>query len=140
MLACRLEDSRGNGSAHAPQSPGQAEGAEQEAAGGGSPGGAAEKLLRGLQKKLRQCEALQERQARGDALTGPELEKLSKIPSWYAPLFICHLLSLLTHMPNRCSQQSAERRVCAVQASRDEGVGSHHRQQWQLRLLLLLIE
>ena len=85
MLACRLDDSRGNGSAHAmvaPQPAGRADDAEQEAAAGGSSGGAAEKLLRGLQKKLRQGEALQERQSQGDALTGPELEKLSKVPSW----------------------------------------------------------
>lgn len=86
MLACRLDDSRGNGAVHAtsaPQPAGRADDAEQGAAAGGGAGGAAEKLLRGLQKKLRQCEALQERQGQGDALTGPELEKLSKIPAWY---------------------------------------------------------
>jgi hypothetical protein len=34
------------------------------------------------QKKLRQCEALQERQENGDSLTQPEKEKLSKVAVW----------------------------------------------------------
>ena len=53
--------------------------------GAADPAGAAEKLLRGIQKKLRQCEALQERRARGEPLTGPELEKLGRVPGWCAP-------------------------------------------------------
>ncbi|EIE22569.1 hypothetical protein COCSUDRAFT_42241 [Coccomyxa subellipsoidea C-169] len=48
---------------------------------GGQPS-AAEKLLRALQKKLRQCEALQEREEKGEDLTQPEKEKLSKMPAW----------------------------------------------------------
>ncbi|CAL5220218.1 g2194 [Coccomyxa viridis] len=42
----------------------------------------AEKQLRAIQKKLRQCEALQEREAKGESMTGPEREKLSKMPGW----------------------------------------------------------
>ncbi|CAK0782806.1 hypothetical protein CVIRNUC_006001 [Coccomyxa viridis] len=42
----------------------------------------AEKLLRAVQKKLRQCEALQEREAKGEALTGPERDKLARVPGW----------------------------------------------------------
>ena len=64
----------------------------EQDAGAAGPAGAAEKLLRGIQKKLRQCEALQERREKGEALTGPELEKLGKVPGWCA---LAHCSALL---------------------------------------------
>ena len=67
-------------------------GPPEQDAGAAGPAGAAEKLLRGIQKKLRQCEALQERREKGEALTGPELEKLGKVPGWCA---LAHCSALL---------------------------------------------
>lgn len=89
ILACsRLADRHnGHGAAAAaapsmPMPPSSAAAPEEEASAAGGPAGAAEKLLRGITKKLRQCEALQERRAQGEALTRPELDKLSKVPGW----------------------------------------------------------
>ena len=38
-----------------------------------------EKQLRALRKKIRECEALQQRQDAGETLTAPQEEKLSKL-------------------------------------------------------------
>ena len=83
VIVCRMDDgSSRNGAASAAPAP--AEAAAAEAVEGSA--SAAQKLLRALQKKLRQCEALQERQTQGDVLTGPELEKLGKVPAWCVQL------------------------------------------------------
>ncbi|CAL8470545.1 g10087 [Coccomyxa elongata] len=89
MAAVRLGDSGGHGGVQA-ASKSASSGSQAAAAAakppsqeatGGQPS-AAEKLLRALQKKMRQCEALQERVAKGEPLTQPEKEKLSKFPGW----------------------------------------------------------
>uniref|UniRef100_A0A7S2VUU1 WIBG Mago-binding domain-containing protein n=1 Tax=Chlamydomonas chlamydogama TaxID=225041 RepID=A0A7S2VUU1_9CHLO len=42
----------------------------------------AEKELRKVQKKIRECDALVEKKSKGEALTAPEQEKLSKLAGW----------------------------------------------------------
>lgn len=46
------------------------------------PAAAAEKQVKALRKKLRQCEALAERKATGTTLSAEEEEKLSKAAAW----------------------------------------------------------
>ena len=43
-----------------------------------------DKAIKGLRKKLTACDALAKRQQAGDKMTGPELDKLSKVPAWQA--------------------------------------------------------
>lgn len=89
MAAVRFGDSGGHGGVQAASKAASsasqptaaaAESSPREATGGQS--SAAEKLLRALQKKIRQCGALQERMAKGEPLTQPEKEKLAKLPGW----------------------------------------------------------
>ena len=46
----------------------------------------AEKQIRALRKKLTACEALTQRKASGESLTGPELDKLAKAVRWQREL------------------------------------------------------
>ncbi|KAK9826132.1 hypothetical protein WJX81_007353 [Elliptochloris bilobata] len=73
------------GSAAASGPPAASNGSREADGGGGAEAApAAAKLLRALDKKLRQCDALRERAAAGEALTAPEREKLSKAAGWEA--------------------------------------------------------
>ena len=47
---------------------------------------AAEKIARGLRKKLTACEVLSSRKAAGETLTVPELDKLAKAVAWQREL------------------------------------------------------
>lgn len=62
-----------------------------------APGGKAgdqsdlEKRLRGLRKKLRQVDSLQEKQAAGQLLTPEEHEKLKHAQQWWVHCFMSHI-------------------------------------------------
>lgn len=41
-----------------------------------------------MKKKLRECEALAEKRAKSEALTGPEEEKLGRMPAWWVGVYV----------------------------------------------------
>lgn len=62
---------------------------QQQAAGDSGAAGAAgglDKQIKALSKKVRQCQALVDRQAGGEALSQQEAEKVAKMAAWWIPL------------------------------------------------------
>lgn len=58
---------------------------QQQAAGDSGAAGAAgglDKQIKALSKKVRQCQALVDRQAGGEALSQQEAEKVAKMAAW----------------------------------------------------------